>query len=33
VERILNLSMERVGQLVGEPAARGVIDEGLDGGN
>jgi hypothetical protein len=29
----LDLSMERVGQLVGEPAARGLIDEGLDGGN
>ena len=25
--------MERVGQFVGEPAARGLIDEGLDGGD
>src|SRR5437868_6256632 len=33
VEGILNLSMEHVGQFVGEPSARGLIDEGLDGGN
>src|SRR6202049_2987839 len=27
----MDLGMKRVGQLVGEPAARGLIDEGLDG--
>ena len=29
----MNLSMEHVGQFVGEPTARGLIDEGHDGGN
>ena len=33
VEGILNLSMEQVGQLVGKPTARGLIDERHDGGN
>jgi hypothetical protein len=28
---ILDLGMERVGQFIGEPAARGLMDEGLDG--
>ena len=32
MERILHLGMERIGQFVGEPAVRGLIDEGLDGG-
>jgi hypothetical protein len=33
VEGILDLSMEKVGQFIGEPAARGLVDEGLDGGD
>jgi len=33
VEGILDLSMEDVGQFISEPAARGLVDEGLDGGN
>src|SRR5260370_33799396 len=33
VEGILDLDVEDVGQFVGEPTARGVIDEGFDGGN
>jgi hypothetical protein len=33
VERILDLSMENVGQFIGEPAVRRMIDEGLDGGD
>jgi len=33
VEGILNLGMQYVGQFVGEPTARGLIDEGLDSGN
>jgi hypothetical protein len=33
VEGILDLGMENVGQFIGEPAARGLIDEGLDGGD
>src|SRR5580698_3964121 len=32
-ERILDLSMESIGQFVGEPTTWGVIDEGLDGGD
>jgi hypothetical protein len=33
VEWILDLSMENVGQFIGEPAVRGLVDEGLDGGD
>jgi hypothetical protein len=33
VERIVDLGMECVGQFVGEPPARSLIDEGLDGGD
>jgi hypothetical protein len=33
VERILDFGMECVGQFIGEPATRGLIDEGLNGGN
>ena len=33
VQRILDFSMENVGQFIGEPAVRGVVDEGLDGGD
>jgi len=33
VEGILDLSMENVGQFIGEPAVRGLVDEGLDGGD
>src|SRR5713101_2932248 len=33
VEGILDLDVEDVGQFVSEPTARGVIDEGFDGGN
>lgn len=33
VEGILDLSMENVGQFIGEPAAGGLVDEGLDGGD
>ena len=33
VEGILDLSMENIRQFIGEPAARGLIDEGLDGGD
>ena len=33
VEGILDLSMENVGQFIGEPAARGLVDEKLDGGD
>jgi len=33
VERILDLSMENVGQFIGEPAVRRLVDEGLDGGD
>jgi hypothetical protein len=33
VEGILDLSMENVGQFIGEPTARGLVDEGLDGGD
>lgn len=33
VEGILDLSMENVGQFIGEPAARGLVDEGFDGGD
>jgi hypothetical protein len=33
VERILNLGMERIGQFVGEPPMRRLIDEGHDGGD
>jgi len=33
VERILDVSMENVGQFIGEPTARGLVDEGLDGGD
>jgi hypothetical protein len=33
MERILDLSMECVRQFVGEAAARGLMDEGLDGGD
>jgi hypothetical protein len=33
VEGILDLSMEDVGEFIGEPAARGLVDEGLDGGD
>ena len=33
VEGIVDLGVERVGQFVGEPAARGLSDEGLDGGD
>ena len=33
VEGILDFSMENVGQFIGEPAARGLVDEGLDGGD
>lgn len=33
VEGILDLGMENVGQFIGEAAVRGLIDEGLDGGD
>jgi hypothetical protein len=33
VEGILDLNVENVGQFIGEPAARGLVDEGLDGGD
>jgi hypothetical protein len=33
VEGILDLGMEHVGQFIGEPAVRGLVDEGLDGGD
>ena len=33
VEGILDLSMENVGQFIGEPAVRRLVDEGLDGGD
>jgi hypothetical protein len=33
VEGILDLSMDNVGQFIGEPAVRGLVDEGLDGGD
>ena len=33
VEGILDLSMENVGQFIGEPAARRMVDEGFDGGD
>jgi len=33
VERILDLSMENVGQFIREASLRGPVDEGLDGGN
>ena len=33
MEGILDLNVENVGQFIGEPAARGLVDEGLDGGD
>jgi hypothetical protein len=33
VEWILDFGMERIGQFIGEPATRGLIDEGLNGGD
>jgi len=33
VEGILDFRMENVGQFIGEPAARRLVDEGLDGGD
>jgi hypothetical protein len=33
VEGILDFSMENVGQFIGEPPARGLVDKGLDGGD
>ena len=33
VKGILNLGMRAIGQFVGEPAMRSLIDEGLDGGD
>ena len=33
MEGILDFSMENVGQFIGEPAARRLVDEGLDGGD
>ena len=33
VEGILDLSMEDVSEFIGEPTARGLVDEGLDGGD
>jgi hypothetical protein len=33
VKGILDLSMENVSQFISEPTARGLVDEGLDGGD
>jgi hypothetical protein len=33
VEGILDFNMENVGQFIGEPPARGLVDKGLDGGD